>query len=351
MRVLQLIDSLEAGGAERVAVTFANALSSEIEFSAIAVTRKEGILKQSILKDIPYIFVDKKATFDLSALKRLKKFVQKNNIDIVHAHTTSYFFASLLKLTMPRIKIIWHEHQGNRVRSGRKENRALYGCSKLFSGILTVNEPLKIWCEKNLSTSKVTYLPNFVSDSNISEEKKKRENVIVCVANLKAPKNHINLLKAFKILNEEHPDWKLKLIGKDFRDDYSRELKDFVDSNRLADSVIFNGVVANVPAVLDNASIGVLSSRDEGLPMALLEYGTSGLAVVCTNVGQCPKVIGTFGTIVDNGDSFKLANALMNYVENENRQMQDGQLFKKHIISNYGVSTVLPQLLDFYKNT
>lgn len=46
MRILQLIDSLEAGGAERMAVTYANALVQEIAFSGLVATRKEGPLLQ-----------------------------------------------------------------------------------------------------------------------------------------------------------------------------------------------------------------------------------------------------------------------------------------------------------------
>ena len=48
MRIVQLIDSLEAGGAERMAVSYANALANEIEFSALVATRKEGNLKNQI---------------------------------------------------------------------------------------------------------------------------------------------------------------------------------------------------------------------------------------------------------------------------------------------------------------
>ena len=40
MRILQIIDSLEAGGAERMAVSYANALANEIEFSGLIATRK-----------------------------------------------------------------------------------------------------------------------------------------------------------------------------------------------------------------------------------------------------------------------------------------------------------------------
>ncbi|MBC8643962.1 hypothetical protein H9W95_07615 [Flavobacterium lindanitolerans] len=56
MRVLQLIDSLEAGGAERMAVNYANGLANRIAFSALAVTRKQGILKEQLDKAVLYTF-------------------------------------------------------------------------------------------------------------------------------------------------------------------------------------------------------------------------------------------------------------------------------------------------------
>ena len=44
MRILQLIDSLEPGGAEWIAVTYANALVQDIAFSALVATRNAGPL-------------------------------------------------------------------------------------------------------------------------------------------------------------------------------------------------------------------------------------------------------------------------------------------------------------------
>jgi hypothetical protein len=62
MRVLQIIDSLEAGGAERMAVNYANALANEIDFSALVVTRKEGNLRNQINNNVPYLFLNKRST-------------------------------------------------------------------------------------------------------------------------------------------------------------------------------------------------------------------------------------------------------------------------------------------------
>ena len=59
MRVLQLIDSLDAGGAERMSVTIANALSTRIDRSYLCTSRKEGVLKSDLKKDVGYLFLRK----------------------------------------------------------------------------------------------------------------------------------------------------------------------------------------------------------------------------------------------------------------------------------------------------
>ena len=114
MRIVQIIDSLEAGGAERMAVNYANALANEIDFSALVVTRKEGDLRNQINTNVPYLFLNKGSALDIIALLQLRKFILKNNIEIIHAHGTSFFFAFLLKLVLPSVKLVWHDHLGIR---------------------------------------------------------------------------------------------------------------------------------------------------------------------------------------------------------------------------------------------
>ena len=58
MRMVQLIDSLETGGAERMAVNYANSLSDVIEFSGIVVTRKEGSLSSELHNKVAYCFLN-----------------------------------------------------------------------------------------------------------------------------------------------------------------------------------------------------------------------------------------------------------------------------------------------------
>lgn len=349
MRVMQLIDSLNPGGAERVALTFANALVGKIEQSYLCTTRDEGLLKSALHDEVGYLFLRKKGTLDLAAVYRLKKYVKNKRIDIVHAHTTSYFIAALLKLIYPQVRVIWHEHQGNRVHTSRLQNIPLLLSSLFFTSILTVNTELEAWCKRKLWTKHVQYLPNFVVTDPISQPSQARKDVIICVANLKTPKNHLNLLKSFAIVHKQHSTWKLQLIGKNFQDSYSETLKTFIKEASLRDHVEILGSTNSVFVMMRAASIGVLASDNEGLPMVLLEYGASGLAVVATQVGHCEEVISTFGKTVPSNNKIALADALNYYIANKAEREKDAVAYTQHIAKNYGVEAVLPKLLNCYK--
>lgn len=349
MKVLQLIDSLEAGGAERIAVTFANALAQQTDGSYLATTRREGALKATLQDKVGYRYLNKRHTLDLRALFLLRSWIKEEHITIVHAHTTSYFFATLLKISCPKIALIWHEHSGKRIFTKRQTNKMLYLCSFFFSEIITVNKELALWAVSNLKTKKVNYLSNFVSDDAFIKQKEVEQKKVVCLANLRVPKNHLNLLQAWKIVIAEYPGWKLQLIGADHNDDYSKELKDFCKKNNLKHSVAFTGATDQPEVYLNTAAIGVLASDSEGLPMALLEYGASRLAVVTTDVGECKHVVGTSGKIVPASNSKALALALCGYIASEEIRKRDARAFYNTIKETYSMTAVLPDLLAIYK--
>src|SRR5680860_1615923 len=89
VKVIQLIDSLRPGGAEKMAVTYANALVGQVEGSYLCCTRMEGMLKESLLTEVEYLFLNKKSSLDLKAILKLRNFIKSRQIEIVHAHSTS----------------------------------------------------------------------------------------------------------------------------------------------------------------------------------------------------------------------------------------------------------------------
>ncbi len=106
MRIVQIIDSLEIGGAEKMAVNYANALARKIEFSGLVATRAEGNLKNQLDNAVSYLFLNRKKTVDFGAVLRLKKYCKENQVDYLQPHSSSYFIAVLLKMIYPKIQIL-----------------------------------------------------------------------------------------------------------------------------------------------------------------------------------------------------------------------------------------------------
>lgn len=354
MRVLQLIDSLNIGGAERIAVNFANALVSEIDRSYLCVTRQEGDLKTFLYSDVNYLFLEKKKTVDLKAFKKLKKFVKHEKIDIIHAHSSSYFTAYIIKKMYPKVKVIWHNHFGNSHALKGIDYKILKLCSLKFSHIYCVNEILVDWAKELLNTKSVSFLLNFTElDNNapltfLHGNEGKR---IVCLANFRSIKGHEILLKAFKIVSNKNNDWSLHCVGKNFEDEYYKNILGLVSELELKQRVYLYNSKTDVANILSQAEIGVLSSKSEGLPLALLEYGLSSLAVVCTNVGYCSTIIanGSSGVLVEKEDALQLANAILDLIQSNELRNRYSENLNKSVVQNFGKTSVVEKMITDYK--
>ena len=355
MRILQLIDSLDAGGAERMAVNYANALSSRIPFSALIATRKEGVLKILISDKVTFEYLSKRSGYDLSALFKLRTFCSKNRITHIHAHSSSFFWAVLIKLTIPRIKIIWHDHMGSRENASQKFNKTLIRFSRFFSVVITVNESLNAWAEQNLKVKETKYLPNFTTFSTEKQTtflKGQDSQRIIILANLKKPKNHLFFLKAFHQLKLDEKNWSLHIVGKDFNDEYSNDLKKYINANKVT-NVYFYGQVLDVQFALKQADIGVLASTSEGFPMTILEYAVAELILFSTRVGQCSEIIKERKFLfnpLDLNDCMSKLYLLTNEFENKDSELKAHiKKINNHISEKYSETAIMKEYLKLLK--
>jgi glycosyltransferase involved in cell wall biosynthesis len=354
MRVLQLIDSLNAGGAERVAVNYANSLASRIEASYLCASREEGMLKESLSKDVEYLFLNKKATIDFKAITKLNHFVEANKIDIIHAHASSFFLATLIKILNPKLVLIWHEHYGNRETTSLTNKFILRICSYFFSCIIAVNDSLKTRSENKLLTKKVYVLSNYPVINKLfktTELKGELNKRIVCLANLRSDKDHINLLKAFKMVLKEHHEWSLHLVGAFNEDAYYHSIKVFIAKNKLENHVFVYGSCSDVHHILSQSTIGILASKSEGLPLALLEYGLAELPVIATHVGDCNKVISNNdeGILIAPKNDKVLAEAILKYMEDLDLREKVARNLHNKVLTYFSETSVLESLIEIYK--
>lgn len=351
MRIVQIIDSLEPGGAERMAVNYANALSEKIEFSGLISTRKEGLLLNQINKKVSYLFLNKNKKVDFKAIFTLRQFLKNNQINLIQAHSSSFFTAFLVKIIYPKIKIVWHDHYGISQDLNLRKNLVLKFSSFYFGGIISVNSALKKWSESYLWCTNVKYFPNFVSDLSTTDEKFVLKGVegkrIVCVANLRPQKNHNLLIEAANVITEQFPEWTFHLFGKDFSDSYSKQLNQKVKDLKLEENVFFYGAVNNIGDALKNFDIAVLPSLSEGLPLAVLEYGLHKLPIIATNVGEISKVIisDKYGLVVESDNLNQLVQSIQTLIENKNDRIEMGMELNKFIKLHYGQESIIKEYL------
>ena len=130
---------------------------------------------------------------------------------------------------------------------------------------------------------KSVILPNAVNPDFLRPRYEgEREKKVVCVGRLDDNKNQGLLIEQFARAHRRHPEYTLHLYG----DGPCREkFETFARQIGVEDSVIFEGTVDNIPECIEKASIFVLSSKTEGMPNALLEAMSLGLACIATD---CP---------------------------------------------------------------
>lgn len=352
MRVLQLIDSLEIGGAERMAVNYANALHNRIEFSALCTTRSEGPLQELINPEVPYLFLERRRRLDLAAVFRLKRFIKLHKIEIIQAHGSSYFIATLVKLITPELKLIWHDHYGNSEFLRDRKTGYLKIFSKWFDVVFTVNEKLAIWSNQTFKVEKTFYIKNFISEAltldlnfKISGAEGKR---IVCVANLRPQKNHRMLLDAFKEVLKQDSEYTLHLFGNAPDTTFASQLLKDINRESFRNHIFYYGTHLKMSAILPRFDIGVLSSNSEGLPLALLEYAQAGIPVITTDVGQCRAVVGDLGKLFPAQNSVALASAILESDLKNTAIEEKPKKLRNKIINEYGEQTVMQDVISKY---
>lgn len=354
MRILQIIDSLDAGGAERMAVNYANALAMEIEFSGLVATRKEGLLLNQIHSAVSYSFLKKKYKLDLKAIFKLRSYVLKNKVTHIHTHSTSFFLALFVKFTVPSLIIIRHDHYGNNEFLSARPHLALKLTAFFCAGIIVVNHNLKKWSEQKLKAKNVVYLPNFVSQDFCTKAYTSLKGMegkrIIHLANLRPQKNHFLLLDVAKKLKQSHPQWSFHLVGKDFEDIYSKNIIQKINKYSLHQNVFLYGSREDITHILKQADIAVLTSESEGLPVALLEYGISKKAVVVTSVGDVPLVVenNSNGLISDLSVEI-FYHLVVELIEKEELRIYLANRLKETITEKFSPKAVVNQYLNWLK--
>ena len=136
--------------------------------------------------------------------------------------------------------------------------------------------------------------------------------VIISVGHIRKIKNFIVIPDIAKKVFEKHSDWCWKIYGTMKGEEYEKlELK--IKQYGLQDKIIFMGRCEDMNVEYQKASMYVLTSLQEGLPMVLLEAKSNKLPLVSFDIETGPSEIirdGINGYLIPSYDISKMTESI-----------------------------------------
>lgn len=191
------------------------------------------------------------------------------------------------------------------------------------------------------SGARVLRIPNAV-ESLDQEPSDHTNKIVIAVGRLFRQKGFDLLIPAFEQVVRKHPDWQLRIFG---TGEKRAELRAMIDERHLYNNVYLMGKTTQMPVEMQKASIMVLSSRFEGLPMVMIEAMSHALPVVAFDCPTGPADVLTHnadGILVPPEDVDGLAEALIRLIENPAQRVEMGTAALK-TVTNYGPDAVNPR--------
>jgi glycosyltransferase involved in cell wall biosynthesis len=164
------------------------------------------------------------------------------------------------------------------------------------------------------------------------------EPLILSVGNLIPRKGHIVLLRALASLGDDGTEraWRLAIAG----GGPEREpLEEFSASHGLAGRVHLLGPRNDIPDLQAAASIFVMPSLWEGLPLAVLEAMFAGSAIIASKTSGIPEAItdGVDGVLLPPGDPAALAAALRTVLDSPGRRQELGAAARRRADAAFSI--------------
>lgn len=168
---------------------------------------------------------------------------------------------------------------------------------------------------------------------------------IVCVARLSQVKRIDLLLDALSILSRSPGDWRCFILGSGPKE---RELRAQATTLNLETLVTFVGHVDDVRPYLNMASVVVLSSENEGLPLSLAEAMAMGVPCIASDVGGTGEIVfhGRTGLLFTSGSVEELSQAIEYLRTHEEERRRMGEEAKQWVHERFDIDRVMTRVSD-----
>jgi len=364
-RIAFFLQNLRYGGAQKVTINIANGLTARGYDVDLVTANFEGDFVSDVNSDLHVVDLDVPSVAGLGVLAgvpRLKTYLETTKPNILIAGQTHANIAAALAARIAKVspQVTLTEHSAY----GRSEGLKDWFTNTLASYVYTLADEVvgvsggvveSIVENTRVDSAKTSVLYNPIDLESVRARSKEpvddkwlsnpEIDSIVSVSRLESQKNLSLLLRAFKIVHEQHPSTRLIVVGKGSE---RRPLGELARSLGIEDVVSFPGYVDNPYAYMRQSAVFVLSSRYEGLPTVLIEALACGCSVVSTDCPYGPREIladGEYGRLTSVDDESALANAIEEMLEDPADSQKSVERSEHFTMSN-GIDRYESYILD-----
>lgn len=288
---------------------------------------------------------------------RLRRFVKKQNVDVVVVHYAGawafYFLLLRLFYRIPYVVClhgtdVHHnlvEHWSTRAGIGMVMCRSdcLVSCSE--SLLATARQ--KLGCKPRRAA--VIYQGLNLEWAQASDQPPPGSPYIVSQGLPLEVKGGDILLKAFAAIAPDYPAVRLKIIG---RGDHEK-LAQLVAQYGLAHQVELAGLVPlrEIPTLFRHSLFGVIASRREGLPLAAMELQYLRRPVIASAVGGLPECIedGVSGFLVPSENAALLAEKMKTLLDDEPLRVRMGEAGRRLVREKFEIGRSMDAYLELFE--
>lgn len=320
MRIAQIIDDLNYGGAEQVVVSLAHGLRCRGHDVTMICLREIGSkpvdIAQARAAGVEFVELHKPEGFHLPTLRKLIAEFRQRRFDVVHTHNHLVHHYGAVAARVAGVPVVLNTLHGTSslqksslatkilyVLSGLLGDRVVAVCSQVGVALKQYFRFPRRWIgtvDNGIDLDKFLSIPRSEGSEAV---------VFGIVGRLDPVKDHRNLLEAFALLIREYPEVRLRVLGDG---SLMSQLVALAQSLHISEAVTFEGFSLDTRGFLGRIDAYVLSSRSEGLPLSLLEAMGAGLPIVATTVGEVPAIVSKAecGWLAEPGNPEHLAAAM-----------------------------------------
>jgi len=351
MNVLELIETLDTGGAERMVSCLALSMRAQGDSVSIVCLRDLG--RMPIPREhfdeagVNLVELNKTDGFSPKAVRQLLDYVRDQNFDVIHTHNPQVNHYGALVARLGSIPVLVNTLHGTSTLGMPRWALALYRVSCAgTTRVVPVCKAVDVELRQRLGLSpyKTAVIYNGIDLSELQTLPVRApdgEFVFGTMGRLVPVKDHRSLLEAFHIVKQRHAHCRLEILGFGELED---DLKNLAETLGISGSVVFRGFSSDVGSFLRGIDAFVLSSVSEGLPLTLLEGMAAGKPIVSTAVGGVPELVqdAECGWLSEPSQPQRLAEIMMQAVESPDLE-EKGRRGRRQAIARYSVEAMTAQ--------